>query len=173
MNLNFRANIKAALKKDRLMDNVIGAAIAPVTYIMIPSLFGASNWTGLLLGAGLTWGTGAMFGNAALQAAGFALPLVHLTYSHFHKPIEDTIGKPLWNFQDDATTTAGFQDYYLTQPYTSQYGINGLGTLPTMTTTQDGQQVIAYPASELPGGGVNDYVDAMMNDEFEDEEAFM
>ncbi len=171
LNMNFRANIKSALKKDRMMDNIVGAAIAPITYVVIPSLFGAGNWTGLLLGSALTWGAGAMFGNVALQAAGFVLPSIHLTYSYFHKPIEDVIGKPLWNFQD-ANATAGFQDYYLNQPYASQYGIRGLGNVPVMTTTQDGQQVFAYPASDLPEG-VNDYVDVGVSDDIEAEEMYL
>lgn len=171
LNMNFRANIKAALKKDRMMDNIVGAAIAPITYVVIPSLFGASNWTGLLLGSALTWGAGAMFGNVALQAAGFVLPTIHLTYSYLHKPIESFIDKPLWNFLD-ANGEPALKDYYLNQPYAGQYSLRGLGNVPMMTTTQDGQQVFAYPAADLPSG-VNDYVDPNLEDDFENEEAFM
>lgn len=159
---NLKQNFKAGFSKNSVIDDGL-ALLSPVLYTVVPTLFGLSGWTGLLVGFSVPYLLGKALNVPSMCHAAVGIAGQHIMYVKGNGTVNQVLGKPIWAFGDGNNSLTPSTSPAVSTAITGQT-VQGLADYQTITA--GGQTFAAYNPAEIasqayePAGTttINDYI---------------
>ena len=146
---NVKANFKAGFSKNNVIDDGL-ALLSPVLYTTVPTLFGLSGWTGLLVGFSVPYLLGKALNVPSMCHAAVGIAGQHIMYVKGNGTVNQVLGKPIWAFGETSNSLTPANPIVpispIIDPATGQ-PMKGLADYQTITA--GGQSFAAYNPAEI------------------------